>query len=198
MLAVTSVIIPVRDGSNFLAEAIASALAQLAQSDQVLVVWDGSAEDAGSVLDHIEDPRVHAIRGPERGVSGGRNAGLAAAEGEFVAFLDHDDLWPEGRQQAMLQAFADDPEIDALFGRTRIRLEPEGIPWKWIMNMDGRHNPGANLGSALFRASVLRRIDGFDESRRFGEDFDYFDRLRAAGMRYVLHDGDALIYRRHA
>ena len=97
-----------------------------------------------------------------------------------------------------LRAFADDPEVDAQFGRTRIRLEPDGIPWKWIMNMDGRHNPGANLGSALFRASVLRRIDGFDESRRFGEDFDYFDRLRAAGMRYVLHDGDALIYRRHA
>jgi hypothetical protein len=64
--------------------------------------------------------------------------------------------------------------------------------------MAGRHVPGANLGTALFRSSVLRRNDGFDESLRFGEDLDYFARLREAGMRFDLCDVDGLIYCRHA
>ncbi len=80
----------------------------------------------------------------------------------------------------------------------RIRLEPDGAPWPWILDMDGRHVPGPNLGTGLFRKSMLRQIGEFDESLRFGEDLDYFDRLREAGMRFDLCDVDGLIYRRHA
>jgi glycosyltransferase involved in cell wall biosynthesis len=194
----TSVIIPVRNGSNYLAEAVASALEQLGPADQVIVVWDVSTDDTQAVLAAITDPRVRAMMGPGRGVSAARNAGLNAAEGEFVAFLDHDGLWPPHRQLAMTTALRDDPQLDAVFGRMRIRLESDGIPWQWLLDMDGRHVPGPNLGTGLFRGSVLRRIDGFDESLRFGEDLDYFDRLREAGLRFGLCDVDGLIYRRHA
>lgn len=194
----TSVIIPVRNGSNYLAEAISSALAQLGPADQVIVVWDLSTDDTQAVLASVTDPRVRAMKGPERGVSGARNAGLAAAEGEFIAFLDHDDLWPPHRHSAMTQALRGDPELGAVFGRMRLRLESDAVPWQWLLDMDGRHVPGPNLGTGLFRNSVLRQIDGFDESLRFGEDLDYFDRLREAGLRFGLCDVDGLIYRRHA
>ncbi len=194
----TSVIIPVRNGLNFLAEAIASALAQLGPADQVIVVWDVSTDNTQSLLERVGDPRVLIIKGPERGVSGARNVGLAAADGEFVAFLDHDDTWPEDRHRKMLQALEHDARLDAVFGRMRIRLEADAPRWQWLLDMDGRHVPGPNLGTALFRRSVLRRIDGFDESLRFGEDLDYFDRLREADMRYELCDVDGLVYRRHA
>jgi glycosyltransferase involved in cell wall biosynthesis len=194
----TTVIIPVRNGSNFLAEAVESALAQLSPTDEVIAVWDDSDDDTVSVLLRFKDPRVRAIKGPGLGVSGGRNAGLAAASGEFIAFLDHDDLWPANRQMKMTQALIDDPQLDAVFGRMRIRLDPGATPWQWIVDFDGRHVPGPNLGTGLFRSRILRRIDGFDESLRFGEDMDYFFRLQEIGMKHALCEVDGLIYRRHA
>jgi glycosyltransferase involved in cell wall biosynthesis len=194
----TSVIIPVRNGSNFLAEAIESAMLQLNPADEILVVWDNSDDDTKSVLMRLKDPRIRAIKGPELGVSGGRNTGLAAASGEFVAFLDHDDLWPAGRHLKLMHVMLNDPTVDVVFGRMRIRLDPGATPWPWILNLDGRHVPGPNLGTGLFRSRILRQLDGFDESLRFGEDVDYFLRLREIGMKIALCEVDGLIYRRHA
>jgi cellulose synthase/poly-beta-1,6-N-acetylglucosamine synthase-like glycosyltransferase len=134
LMSRTSVIIPVRNGSNFLAEAIASALAQLGPEDQVIVAWDASTDDTQAIGERITHARVRAIRGPERGVSGARNAGLAVAEGEFIAFLDHDDLLPQGRHRTTTKALQDNPRIDATFWRMRIRLEPKATPWQWLVD----------------------------------------------------------------
>jgi glycosyltransferase involved in cell wall biosynthesis len=194
----TSVIIPVQNGSNFLAEAVESALAQLNSADEVLVVWDDSDDDTTLVLRGFKDPRIRAIQGSGFGVSGRRNAGLAVASGEFIAFLDHDDLWPTDRHRKMMQVMVDDPQVDAVFGRIRIRLDPGATPWQWVLDLHGRHVPGPSVGTALFRSRILRRIDGFDESLQFGEDMDYFLRLREMGMQISLCDVDGLIYRRHA
>lgn len=194
----TSVIIPVRNGAKFLAEAIESAAVQLDPADEIIVVWDNSDDDTKSTLMKLKDPRIRAIKGPELGVSGGRNAGLAAASGEFVAFLDHDDLWPADRHARFMRMMVDDPAVDAAFGRMRIRLDPGATPWHWVLNLDGRHVPGPNLGTALFRGSILRQVSGFDEDLRFGEDIDYFLRLQEVGMKIALCEVDGLIYRRHA
>jgi glycosyltransferase involved in cell wall biosynthesis len=194
----TSVIIPVRNGSNFLGEAVASALTQIGPADEIIVVWDVSTDNTQTMIERMSDSRVRSIEGPGRGVSAARNIGLAAAEGDLVAFLDHDDLWPQGRHATMMRALRDDLQLDAVFGRMRIKLEPRATPWQWIMDYDGRHVPGPNLGTALFRRNVLSKISGFDETLHFGEDLDYFDRLREAGMRFALCDIDGLIYRRHA
>jgi len=194
----TTVIIPVKNGSNFLAEAVESVLAQLTPADEVIVVWDDSDDDTVSLLQGFKDPRVRSIKGPGLGVSGGRNTGLAAASGEFIAFLDHDDLWPATRHMKMMHALKQDSQVDAVFGRMRIRLDPGATPWQWILDFDGRHVPGPNLGTGLFRNRILQRIDGFDESLRFGEDVDYFLRLEEMGMKIALCEVDGLIYRRHA
>ena len=147
----TSVIIPVRNGTNYLVEAVESALAQLGPADEILVVWDDSDDDTASLVRGFKDPRIRVIKGPGLGVSGGRNAGLAAAAGAFIAFLDHDDLWPAERHRKMMQVLIDDPHIGAVFGRMRIRLDPGATPWQWILDLDGRHVPGPNLGTGLFR-----------------------------------------------
>jgi glycosyltransferase involved in cell wall biosynthesis len=194
----TSVIIPVRNGSNFIADAINSVLAQLNDSDEVVVVWDDSEDNTVPVLESLKDGRISIMKGPGLGVSGGRNAGLSSASGAFVAFLDHDDLWPPDRHRKMMQMMVDNPQVDAVFGRMRIRLDPGAIPWQWIVDMDNRHIPGPNLGTGLFRRTVLTKIAGFDESLRFGEDVDYFFRLQETGMRIAHCDVDGLIYRRHA
>ncbi len=194
----TSIIIAVRNGSNFLVEAVESALLQLDPTDEVLIVWDDSDDDTALIAKGFKDQRVREIKGPGRGVSGGRNAGLAAASGEFIIFLDHDDLLPPGRHAKMMQMMIDDLQLDAVFGRMRVRLDPGATPWQWILDLDGRHVPGPNLGTGLFRSRFVRQIGEFDEGLYFGEDVDYFCRLQEIGMRIALCDVDGLIYRRHA
>ena len=194
----TSVVMPVRDGQVYIEEAIDSVLRQLSRDDEILVVDDASTDNTRLILARIQDPRVRILDGFARGASAARNIGLTAAVGDLVAFLDHDDLWPAGRHEAMVQALMADPQLDAVFGRIRIRLEPGGIRWSWLLHQDGHHAPGSNLGNALYRGDKLRQIGGFDEELRFGEDLDFFNRLQKTGIRFALCDVDAMIYRRHA
>jgi len=98
----------------------------------------------------------------------------------------------------MMGALMDDPQLDAVFGRICIRCDPGGVKWPWMRYQDDRHAPGSNLGNALYRSRILRRIDGFDERLSYGEDFDYFNRLQEIGIRFALCDVDGMVYRRHA
>lgn len=189
---------PVRNGARFITEAIDSVARQLAPNDEILVINDASTDDTRSKVAGIGDPRIRVLDGVGRGVSSARNIGLAAAAGEFIAFLDHDDLWPAGRHEAMMEAMRNDQQLDAVFARIRIQVDPDGIRWPWLRHQDNNHAPGTNLGNALFRSTMLRKIDGFDEGMRFGEDLDYFIRLQRKGIRFVLCDVEGLIHRRHA
>jgi glycosyltransferase involved in cell wall biosynthesis len=197
MALLTSVIMPVRNGRMFIEEALDSVLGQLEPDDEILVIDDASTDGTWSLLARILDPRIRVLNGLGRGVSAARNIGLSSAKGELIAFLDHDDLWPATRHSIMVQAMTADPKLDAVFGRIQIRLDAGGIMWPFLLNQDGLHAPGSNLGNALYRSKVLRRIDGFDESLHFGEDLDYFHRLQKIGIRFALCDVDGMIYRRH-
>ncbi len=194
----TSVIIPVKNGAQFIEQALTSVLSQLTSRDEVLVVDDASTDGTREAIARARDERVRILDGPGKGVSPARNIGLSQATGDFVAFLDHDDMWPEQRHRIMISALLDQPQADAVFGRIRVRIDKGGTCWQWLLAQDGQHAPGANLGNALYRSMMLRKISGFDESLHHGEDFDYFFRLRQAGLRFALCDVDGMIYRRHA
>jgi glycosyltransferase involved in cell wall biosynthesis len=198
MKSCTSVIMPVRNGARFIAEALDSVLEQLAPEDEIIVIDDASTDATRSVVARVQDHRVHILNGSGRGVSAARNIGLASAVGDFIAFLDHDDLWPEQRHRTMLRAMTDDAQLDAVFGRIRVRVDADGTCSPWLRQLDGHHAPGSNLGNALYRSTVLQRLEGFDESLHFGEDLDYFNRLQKTGIRFALCDVDGLNYRRHA
>ena len=172
-----------------------SVLNELAAGDEVLVVDDGSTDDTRLVLD-VSDERVVLLAGPGRGPSGARNVGLARARGEFIAFLDHDDLWPPGRHQALKAVLLRDGDADAAAGRVLVRIEASGIPGDHL-GMHGRHAPPM-LASCLYRRRLLDRAGGFADDLRYGEDVDYHFRLIEAGMKLRLCEHDSLVYRRHA
>lgn len=194
----TSVILPVRNGARFVADAIRSALSQLAADDEIVVVDDASTDATRSVIADMREPRVRVLDGLGRGVSSARNIGLAAATGEFIAFLDHDDLWPPSRHDRLLGALLADADIDCAVGRLRLRMEHDAISLPQLATMDGRLAANLSLCTALFRRRILDLVGGFDEDMRFCEDTDYFMRLTERNYRVVLCDVDALIYRRHS
>jgi glycosyltransferase involved in cell wall biosynthesis len=193
----TSVVIPVRNGAQFIEEAIASALPQLASDDEVLVVDDASTDGSRGIVGAIADRRIQILNGPGRGVSSARNIGMAAARGQFIAFLDCDDLWPATRHQTLLEAFVKNPEVDCVIGRIRLQIEEGAILIPALENMDGRLEPMLSMNTALYRRRILDRVGLFDETLNFSEDTDYLLRLQECNYRYLLCDTDALIYRRH-
>jgi glycosyltransferase involved in cell wall biosynthesis len=194
----TSVIVPVRNGARFIKDAIQSASSQLAVNDEIIVIDDASTDSTRSVLADMREPRVRVLDGSGRGVSSARNIGLAAAHGEFIAFLDHDDLWPPSRHAALLDVLRADAEIDCAVGRLRLRMEPDAISLPQLADMDGRLAPNLSLCTALFRRRILDLVGRFDEDMRFCEDTDYFVRLSERNYRVALCDVDTLIYRRHS
>src|SRR4051812_72489 len=100
----TSVIIPVHNGAAYIAAAMRSALDQLDSTDELIVVNDGSTDNTLVQIANVADARVRLVQSPRRGVSAARNFGFQAARGEFIAFLDHDDLWPPGRHEHLIGA----------------------------------------------------------------------------------------------
>lgn len=195
MTVETSVIIGVRNGERFLAEAVNSALAQLDPTDEILVVDDGSTDGTRSVVANIRDPRVRVLTGAAKGISSARNIGLAAARGTLIAFLDHDDVWPAGRHAVLRGALSANPSLGAAYGRLRFIYEPDARPYA-LGRFDGTHIC-PQIGTALFRRKALDRVAGFDEAMMTGEDVDYFLRLEEAGVSKALCEVDGLTYRRH-
>jgi glycosyltransferase involved in cell wall biosynthesis len=197
-MAETSVIIPVLNGEDHLRAAVDSVLAQLAADDEVLVIDDGSTDRTLALMAGC-DPRLRVLTGPGRGPSAARNLGIAQATGSLLAFLDHDDLWPEGRHAALRESMLAHPASDAAVGRLRLRVDsdagaaagPRYAAW------DGSFAPSM-IGSCLYRRALLSRVGGFNEALKRGEDSEFLARLIGAGALFHRVDHDALVYRRHA
>jgi glycosyltransferase involved in cell wall biosynthesis len=189
---------PVRNGARFIEEAVDSALRQLAPEDEIVIVDDASTDATRLLIARMRDRRIRLLDGSGRGPSSARNIGLNAATGEFIAFLDHDDLWPPRRHTVLLQALLADVGIDCAIGRLRLRMEHDAIALPQLPDLEGRLAPSLSLCTALFRRRILDMVGGFDEDMRFFEDTDYFLRLVECDYRVVLCDIDALIYRRHS
>jgi hypothetical protein len=169
-----SVILPTRDRSGMVVDAIRSVLAQTYEHWQLVIVDDGSVDDTAEVIAGFVDDRIVVLRGEGRGASAARNAGIAKAEGEWVAFCDDDNVMDEGWLRAIAEFTGREPDTTALFG-AQLRDDVRGgdvVPWLlWFPDRDLsrlRHDNTIDLGMLAVRRDhpELR----FDETlRRFGD-----------------------------
>jgi len=203
-----SVILPVRDGGPWLAEAVASILAQTLRDLELIVVDDHSADDAVRRLDR-GDPRLHVVPNAGSGVSAAFNTGLGPARGAYVARMDADDIaLPDRleRQVAYLEARPGVAICGAgveIFAAGGIRAgnrryqdwlnacrDPATIRRELFIE-----SPIPNP-TALFRAAALRGLGGYHEPD-WPEDYDLFLRADAAGLSMGKPDGVLLRWREH-
>jgi glycosyltransferase involved in cell wall biosynthesis len=176
-----SFVIPVRDGAKYLAECIQSVLRQTVQPYEVIVVDDGSEDHSADIADSF-GAAVRCLRRDPAGQSAARNFGVEASHGEFVAFLDADDLAVPQRLQRQLSRFAARAELEFCDAYSRNFWSPE------IAAADRRASPREafthgetpkprNIITWTFRRKLFDRIGGFDEGQRFGEDTSWLDRV---------------------
>lgn len=181
-----SVIIPAYNAESYLAEALASVLTQTRKPEQVIVIDDGSTDATGRVAQTFSSPigdSIHSVRQDNAGIGAARNAGLALADGDFIAFLDADDLWPSGRVQAMLAEFERSPHLDIVFGHMEHFFSPElsAAARRRLRCPTGR-TPALLAGGLLAKRSVFDVVGPFATDLRLGEFLDWFMRGQEAGL----------------
>lgn len=183
-----SVIVPVRDGQRYLAEAISSVLAHADGLFEVIVVDDGSTDRSGAIAREFGGC-VRVLSLPPSGVSAARNRGIEAARGTVLGFLDADDRWVAGDPDPR-RAVLGVEGVDAVLGRVQPVAGDPPRPF-------GPALSGVQPGALLVRRDVLIGQGGFDAGLRFSEDLDLILRMRDAGLRIELLDDVVVEYRQH-
>ena len=203
-----SVIIPTFNHGKFIAETLESVFAQTYQNYEVIVINDGSTDETEAVLGpDLEAQRIRYFRQENQGVAAARNAGLALATGEWIAFLDDDDLWPPDKlewQVACLEA-SNAVVVGGLCSRFGLEGErkKKGDSHKieFLATADlFRGNPFGSPGQTLIRKSALEKIGGLDTAIWGLDDLDLWIRLSRIGsiqrvdrvsLHYRVHDSNA-------
>jgi glycosyltransferase involved in cell wall biosynthesis len=188
------VIIPVHDGAAYLAEAVRSVLAQTVPADEVVVVDDGSADDSARIASAFGQP-VRCVRQPHAGAAAARNRGVEEIDGEFVAFLDADDLWLSDKLARQLARLTSKPRVDMVFGLVRQFRSPE-LPK--AADPSPAPQPGITFGAMLVTRAQLLKVGPFDTSFRVGEFVDWYARAADVGLRSDVIPEVVLLRRIHA
>jgi glycosyltransferase involved in cell wall biosynthesis len=190
-----SVVVPAHNAAPYLAEAIASIQAQAYGNLDIVVVDDGST-DATAEIAAVDGVRLR--RQPQRGAGAARNAGLALARGELIAFLDADDLWTAGRLRSQLLAAASHPHVDLFFGQVEQFISPEIDASTAGLYCPPGRSPAYLVGCLLARASAFERVGGFREDLQVGEFVDWCARAEDLGLRSHMLDETVLRRRIHS
>ena len=185
-----SVVLPTRDRIRFVPAAIESVLTQSYARWELIVVDDGSTDGtAEAVRTRFKDPRIRVIGTPGLGVSGARNAGLAAASGELVAYLDSDNAWMPEYLELMVAEFARSGAA-CVYAVLKVRAENGGEPWYRAVPFDYarlRFSNYIDLNIFMHRREMFAKHGGFDVGLRRAVDWDLI-------LRYTRDDPVSFAY----
>jgi glycosyltransferase involved in cell wall biosynthesis len=193
-----SVVIPTYNRAAKVQGGIKSALAQTFSDLEVIVVDDGSSDGTGQILQEIFGDRIRYYAQVNQGASVARNKGVEEARGEWIAFLDSDDLWEKEKLEWQFKALERwGPQCGACYTDTQLFNHPEKRTLFQMAEENYRHEgtmgvntdvlrllvrPGGggmvvHLSSLLARADVARSVGGFDPKLLYSQDSEFMFRL---------------------
>jgi glycosyltransferase involved in cell wall biosynthesis len=202
-----SVLVPAYNAMEYLPETISSVLNQTYQDFEIIIVNDGSSDHIEVWAKQLSDARIHFFSQNNQGLASARNTGLAKAQGEYIAFIDADDLWLPTKLEKQVQILDNNPDI--------------GLVYTWIALIDENGNHQGKLrknhlqgnvwieltthnivecGSvALVKRECFDRVGLFDEDLPFScsEDWDMWLRV-AAYYSFGLVKEPLVYYRCHS
>lgn len=201
-----SIVIPCFNAERTIGESIDCCLQQTSSRTEIIVVDDGSTDGSGAVIRSFGD-RVHALFGSNQGASAARNRGTSAARGEFLQYVDADDLLTpdaiERRVEALRttgsdvaysdwQTFEDDPTKGRILGEIEMRTIEEIDPEPEIACASAFWAPPAAL---LFRRSVVDAIGGWNPRLPVIQDARFLFDAARSGAKFVHVKGVSAFYR---
>jgi len=184
-MAVVSVNIPVYNGRDYLAETINSVLSQTFVDFEVIIVDDGSSDNPGEIIKNFKDSRIKYFYQNNQGIGAARNAALKNSHGDFIAFLDQDDLWlPEKLEKQML-LFRRNPGLGLVFCDTKFfnkqgeicRLYSKLKPPRGLIFRDLLRRNFLSLETVLINRKALDEVGIFKPHMMMVEEYDLFLRI---------------------
>jgi glycosyltransferase involved in cell wall biosynthesis len=180
-----SVIIPAYNAEKTIKETIESVLNQTFSDFELIVINDGSQDSTLDIVSSISDPRIKVFSYSNSGPQKSRNRGIAIATGDYLAFLDSDDLWTPDKLEAQLKALQENPEAAVAYSWTDYidefgaflysgshATETGDVYAKLLVE-----NFLENGSNPLICRNALTKMGGFDESLSASQDWDLYLRL---------------------
>lgn len=200
-----SVVIPLYNAEKYIKEALISVLGQTVSPYEILVVDDGSTDESGAIAREVLEgsgfQNFKIISSKNQGHSKAANMGIQSATGDYIAFLDSDDLWLESKLERLGGEAKINPLAVLLYSRFHFIDEHshkaphldykqapiEGDPFSHLLRF-GNTIYGSNSGVLVKRSSLLE-VGGYDETLKACEDWDLWIRLSKMGdFRFVSED----------
>lgn len=203
-----SVVIPAYNAASFVEQTLQSVFSQTFRDTEVIVVDDGSTDNTRAVLQKYSD-RIRYVYKENGGQSSARNAGIRIAGGEYIALLDHDDMWLENKLELQLREM-NRSKTTGLVTCGSVSFVPSGDTGTEIprLNHLGREqllsrlvleNCMGSCSKTLIRSDCFRSLGMFDESLHMAEDWEMWFRIAGAYdirsvelplVRYRIHPGN--------
>jgi glycosyltransferase involved in cell wall biosynthesis len=200
-----SVVIPAYNVMAYLPETLESVLRQTFSDFEVLIVNDGSSDNIVQWASGIQDPRVKLISQSNQGVSVARNTGIVHAQGEYIAFLDADDLWDSTKLEKQVSCLENNPKLGLVYTWTAL-IDSFGKPMNKFLISHAEGNVWeqmlvddiiCNGSSPMVRRSCFEKVGDFDPNVPFSEDTDMWIRI-AAYYPFAVVKELLTFYRRHS
>ena len=200
-----SVIIHTFNNEKFIAETIESVLKQTYNDYEIIVVDDGSEDGTRDVLlPYMQDIRYHYKE--NGGIASAKNAGISLSNSEFIAFLDHDDLWVPDKLKIQMEHFSSNPQVGLVYAKytsfrndKELRTKPEKGYSGWIFK-ELLSKSFIQTSTVMVKRECLNAVGPYDESFTLGDEYDMFLRVAKRFQcgfvdkeltRYRIHDRNA-------
>lgn len=200
-----SVVIPAYNAMKFLPQTVESALHQTYTDFEILIINDGSSDDIVSWATQLTTPKVKLITQENQGQAGARNTGIRLSQGQYIAFLDADDVWEPTKLEKQVAAFLNNPELGLVDvwvmtvdeqGKLLSRIEvfyDEGSVWHQMLE----ENLVMCGSSPMVRRDCFETVGLFDLDIQGPEDWHMWTRIAAHYPLKVIKE-HLVHYRQHS
>ncbi len=198
MQPLISVVLPVHNTEKYLPESLASIFAQTYKTIEIICIDDGSTDNTPEILKSYGDKIKIITNNQQSGIAYSRNRGIEIAQGEFVAFMDADDIAKPERFEKQIELLLKKPNLDICFTMLECFVSPE-LPdeIKSLRQCPRGPQPGIVSPTALIRSSVFAKVGLLDEKLRVGEFVDWMARATNLGLHHESVPDTLLLRRIH-
>lgn len=204
MNPLVSVIIPTFNPSGYIFEAVESVKNQQNfnnDSLEIIVVDDCSNNEASlqilRELNRVDNVKVVSLA-RNGGPSLARNTGIKKAKGQYIGFIDDDDLWPPNKLKIQFEAFDEHEHLEIVSGQVQYFLDGDVKDPIKKYHKEGKILYHVHLGACIIRSSLFHQSKNyFDENLRLSEDWDWWLRIKENGIKHLILDAPTLKYRVH-
>jgi glycosyltransferase involved in cell wall biosynthesis len=180
-----SVIIPVYNSEKYLGESITSVLAQTYQPIEIIIVNDGSTDGSEKIANKFSKQTSYFFQN-NQGAAAARNYGVEKSNGDFISFLDADDLWESDKIDKQMKAFKSS-EADMIFGNVYQFISPDvDSKSKIKLEESDKMLPGFVPGTLFMEKSSFQKVGPFNTSWSVGEFIDWYLHAQDAGLNHFM------------